>query len=234
MKRTLIMLTTTATLLGGLGTTAIAAPNAPAMTTAAASDQTDPPTLAEAKADLIEQTGTDRVAVVEGSSIFWGAVVTPHNKVVFFVHDYIEGWHRALGQNELPLPDVVGDGGARPVGSLVRGLTHPVFVVRGEFTGNGTGQALAFGHTSETGWGNLVGHGDRLVPMAEPSAAPYQDGLELDIRFQDRRLVTSSMWGPDHSASNAEQTGDPIIRTWSGENWQDHLMMRSEHGGPID
>lgn len=238
MKRKMIATGALAAMMvGGAGLAdATAAPAAPSAT------QQSPgqglPSEASATAQLKKIVKTDRVAVEldsgsqSGDLMYQAAVITGKKTVAFY--QFHDGWGKVV---ERKIPTVAAGADDRKVaGFQVTGANDPVFVVTGSFTGNSTGQALAFGrgeNNVDVNWGLLVGKGKNLVNsgkgLAELGDGP---GLELSITVRDGQLVTKSMWGPGYDNANVEQSTNPVVRTWKGTGAGDNLVQTSQHGGP--
>lgn len=98
---------------------------------------------------------------------------------------------------------------------LLTGMPNAVFIATGEFTGNGTGNAVAFARNGS--WSVLQEKSDDLAPFG--NGGSRSTGLFLAIDFTTSGLRTSSMWGPEATASFAAQKDRPIIRTYQGNDW---------------
>lgn len=234
MNRKLTAIALSAAIAGGIGAAAVPATGAFADGHPSTASQSSRPTPEQAKQQLIDQAGTSRVSVVDGvgysgDQIYFGAVVTGHDTVAFYANPG-DGWTKTSEKSILDTP--FGDD-VQVRGSNVTGVQYPVFVLEGTFTGNRTGQAVAFGHDAARGWGVFVGKGDQLLPSGHGISELGEPGLELNVSISDGMVVSHSLWGPDHDESNGEQIADPIIRVWKGAG-RDALTMQSERGGPFD
>lgn len=234
MKRKIAAIALTATITGGVGAVAVPATGAFADGLPEMISQTsESPSKEQAEKQLKAKTNTARVSVVDGGDAYedptyYGAVITGNDTIEFYAYTG-DHWTKMSERSILDAPfedDVDVNGYA------VEGLDSPVFLVDGTFTGDGTGSSLAFTQDSENNWGVLEGKGDQLVPSGHGISELGDPGLELSIDVKDGgELVTQSLWGPGYDESFAEQTSDPIIRTWKGSG--DSLTMTSESGGPI-
>ncbi|WP_265448090.1 hypothetical protein [Flexivirga meconopsidis] len=168
------------------------------------------PTLSQARADLAADTGYRTPAVVPVDGGYQGATIEKQHTLVIWAGDG-ETWEPVFtGKLLAPVSD---DEPITVEGRKLAGDLDGTFIVRGPFTGDGTGQALAYGR-GDTGWGLYVAQADGSLKTTSKAPALGQNGLELHIEFNAGGLRTLSMWGPGAQAAFAMQTRNPIERTW--------------------
>ena len=79
------------------------------------------------------------------------------------------------------------------VGRQLKGMADATFIARGIFTGDSTGQAIAFGK-GPRGWGTIAWEpGNVLVPTGEGSTDNNTPGIYFDERFSGGDLETTSL-----------------------------------------
>lgn len=224
-----------------------AATEASSTTTSAASASTaadgDKPLPDSSKAtqQLRTKSGAKQVSVVPvrktaGSATtaagYDGATLESGDKIAFW--EYVNTGGIWTWTKDTSLPHLPVFGGSTPVtltGGTVKDSPNPVFIVKGAFTGNGTGQAIAYHHHARDGWGVLTAQPDKSLRSSGKGLTELgQNGLELNITVQDGLLSTSSLWGKNADNALAEQTSDPVIRTWYGDG-KGGFKMQGETGG---
>lgn len=161
-----------------------------------------------------------------------GATLESGDKIAFW--EYINTGGTWTWTKDTSLPHLPVFGGSTPVtltGGSVKDSPNPVFIVKGAFTGNGTGQAIAYHHHARAGWGVLTAQPDKSLRSSGKGLTELgQNGLELNITVQDGLLSTSSLWGKKADNALAEQTSDPVIRTWYGDG-KGGFKIQGETGG---
>lgn len=239
--RALAATAASALIVGGSTAAADASSASPAAGVATA-DASAQPDAATAKQTLQRAAGTSSISLfpVERSAggaqlekTYVGASLGPNNTIVFWQQVQSGGawtWQKQATRQHLPQYSGA-TGSVKLTGGLVKGAPDPVFIVKGAFTGNGTGQAIAYHYNGPDGWGVLTGQPDKSLRSSGAGLTELgQNGLELDISISRGYLMTSSMWGSGSNASNAEQKSNPILRSWAGS--QGGFVMKGQTGGP--
>ncbi len=168
---------------------------------------------ADATTSLAARSGFARPSVVRAGSGYEAATVSGSTGVTFWTGDG-RTW-RPAGSSTHP---AIQDGATEPIkiaGARLAGADHAMFVLEGSFTGDGTGQALAYGRTGSA-WSTYAAAPDSsLAPSGHGMPLlSGGNGLELSMSFNGGRFRTSSLWARSSTASYAEQTSHPIVRTW--------------------
>lgn len=187
----------------------------PTATSAASTSEasTSAASTSEATAALVRTSGTSTPAVVQVGTTFEAATLGNGNRVLFWTGNG-KNWKAAGSSPHLPVfAPVAGPPTIR--GALLPGASHAMFIVDGAFTGDGTGQALAYGRGTSS-WSMYAAQPDgSLAPsghgMTALTGAP---GLELHMKFTANRFQTVSLWGPDINASFVDQKSNPTLRYW--------------------
>ncbi len=88
-------------------------------------------------------------------------------------------------------PVLPGEGVSTTVtGALLTGMDDATFIATGYFTGDGSGNTIAFTNGAH-GWGTVApGPGNTLVPTGAASTDNTTPGIELAMRFSGGDLVT--------------------------------------------
>ncbi|MDQ2849616.1 MAG: hypothetical protein M3Y49_02565 [Actinomycetota bacterium] len=207
------------------GTTTSASSSSSPTTTASATAR-GPVSSSAAATSLRARSGYATPAVVRVGSAYEAATLAAGNKVAFWTGDGTT-WKPAGSSPHLP---VFSSAAAAPTvtGALLSGAPHAMFIVDGAFTGDGTGQAIAYGR-GRSGWSAYTAQRDgSLAPSGHGvSTLNGAPGLELKMKFTRSGFQTSSLWGPDSAASNAVQTHNPTIRNWHAQ--RSSLMLASSN-----
>jgi hypothetical protein len=98
-------------------------------------------------------------------------------------------WRR-IGASSYPYSPQVGAPEARANGALLRNMQHATFIVTGNFTGDASGNAVAF-TTGPRGWGTIKAEPNGNIG---PSGAPVGSnriGLSYGFAFADGYLITA-------------------------------------------
>jgi hypothetical protein len=203
----------------GTGTGTAPSGTAPSGSTPSGSTPSDPggPTLQQRDGRLTAQTnGQPHVAVgVPGGleAAVWGS------------GDAIGFWRSAgaspdwtqVGSSSYPQL-VAGAPGVAVNGTLLTGMTHATFIVTGQFTTDGSGQAVAF-TTGPKGWGAIKAEPDGNIG---PSGAPVgadRIGLARGFAFADGELVTADC---PQNRPIAGCGGHEVLKrwTWTGTDFR--------------
>ncbi|AKU15711.1 hypothetical protein VV02_07355 [Luteipulveratus mongoliensis] len=167
-----------------------------------------------ATAQLRAIAGHGTIAVVRIGNSFEGAIAQGDGRIAFYAHGPGTGDRWTL-VNRSTAPDTV-DTTAAPAlsGNRPPGLRHAVFIATGEFTGDGTGQAIAYG-SDGVRWSVLTheANSGQLAPSGH--GGQDQPGLSLMIAFTAHGLRTTDMWGPEADASFYLQKQMPVIADWA-------------------
>lgn len=97
-------------------------------------------------------------------------------------------WGR-IGQSSYPVSAALGAPHATVVGALLRGMQHATFIVHGIFTGDGSGNAVAF-TTGPHGWGAVKAEPNGNIGPSGHPVGSNKIGLSYDFAFAAGELVT--------------------------------------------
>ncbi|YAL82910.1 hypothetical protein ACMYYO_13455 [Dermacoccaceae bacterium W4C1] len=202
----------------------------------------DLPSASVARSALYKTAGTTDVSVVKvqrtaGSATladtYAGAALVNGDRVTFYDYVKVNGswtWREDQVLEHLPTVYDEDNSTLSITGGMVKGSADPVFIVKGAFTGDGTGQALAYHRNATSGWGVLTAQADRTIASSGTGISELGGyGLELNIFIQDGYLYTSSLWSRTSDAPLAEQTSNPVLRSWMGDSGA--FRMLGETGG---
>ena len=182
--------------------------------------------LAVARRQLESREPSMTSVVVRSAGGFQAICYDQHGHLVF-LRPTAGGWHEAA-QSTYP-PDS-GDGppsydehGVHVRGALRPGMSDAVFIVTGPFSGDGTGNAVAYGNGPD-GWGLLTQDGARRLRSSGTGAGSGTDtGLYFAARFTGGFLETAVDSGVFSSAFGS---GFPIRRRWSWS--EDHFALAGD------
>lgn len=98
--------------------------------------------------------------------------------------------------------------------TILPGMQHAMYLADGAFTGDSSGNDIAFAATPAGKWGTVAPHGDSLVPTGKPATDNTTPGIWRAARFTGGKLRTTV--GNPFTANAAASTY-PLITDWS---WQ--------------
>ena len=109
----------------------------------------------------------------------------------------------------------------RVVGRQLKGMPDATFIATGLFTGDSTGQALAFGN-GPRGWGTIAWQpGNVLVPTGGRSTDNTTPGICSERQFSSGQLETTSL-NPYFSTARGAQF--PLDMYWSWDASASHFV----------
>jgi hypothetical protein len=107
-------------------------------------------------------------------------------------------------------PAIGGPAHARVTGALLARMQHATFIVTGAFTGDSSGDAVAF-TTGPNGWGVIKAEPNgNIGPSGQPVGAD-RIGLSFDLKFAGGRLVTEDCRTDQAIALCGS---NPVIKYW--------------------
>jgi pimeloyl-ACP methyl ester carboxylesterase len=140
-----------------------------------------------------------------GNIDFWKLSTGPWRKVG--VSRYPD-----LGPTEPPEPSVSG--------ALLTGMSDATFIAKGYFTGDGTGNEIAFTNGPH-GWGTIVpGPNNTLVPTGGTSTDNTTPGIKFDELFANNQLETIDQ-NPDAYTAMGPEYGLVTNWKWTGSSFSD-------------
>ena len=107
-------------------------------------------------------------------------------------------------------PAVGGPANAKVTGTLLARMQHATFIVTGAFTGDSSGDAVAF-TTGPNGWGVIKAEPNgNIGPSGQPVGAD-RIGLSFDLKFAGGKLVTEDC---RTDQAIAQCGSNPVIKYW--------------------
>lgn len=170
-----------------------------------------PPTRRQRIAALQAQARGERVVVVRVPGGYEAATYDQLGHLQFWQQaDDSTGWAQ-VGESSYPYVPALGRPHAQVRGALLAGMQHATFIVYGVFTGDGSGNAVAF-TTGSNGWGAIKAEPNgNIGPSGEP-VGPDLIGLSYDFGFAAGHLITEDC----PSNRPISQCGaHPIVKRWS-------------------
>jgi len=152
-------------------------------------------------------------AVVRTAGGYEAATYDQHYHIAFWRFD--NSWHQ-MGASTYPmLPTQFGPPDATVTGALLTGMNDATFIATGYFTGDGSGNAIAFTNGPH-GWGTIApGPDNTLVPTGAQSTDNSTPGIHYRVRFDAGNLVTVD---ENPFFSTAEGGEYPLTTHWE---WTD-------------
>jgi hypothetical protein len=133
----------------------------------------------------------------------------------------------------LPAPDNDYNG-ATVTGALLTGMSDATFIATGVFTGDGTGNAVAFTNGSH-GWGTIApGSGVTLVPTGNSSTDNSTPGLRWGITFGGGELRTQDQ-NPFFAVAEGNEYPLVTYWKWTGAGFaddRDNAFSAAASSGP--
>lgn len=182
--------TSVATVTTTAPTTSTPAPGSSTSTGPAPSKGVAVPTLAERTRALAVLAAGDRSSVVRVPGGYEAATVDQRGGIRFWRDPTRSTTWTQIGSSRYPYVPAIGSPHATLTGALLAGMTHPTWIVRGIFTGDGSGNAVAFTDGSR-GWGVIKAETSGNIG---PSGAPVGSdriGLSYGFAFAGGELVTA-------------------------------------------
>ncbi|WP_234543989.1 hypothetical protein [Streptomyces shenzhenensis] len=190
---------------------------------AKAGNEVDP---AVAKKELKARVSPLTPVVVRTPGGYEAACYDEHGHITFWRRT-ASGW-RELAQSVYPKDVADGPGSYDEHGVSVQGATpsgsaDAVFIVNGPFTGDGSGNAVAFGNGPD-GWGLLLPRKTGQLVSSGSGSSSINPGIYLSERFTQGMLETDENTGVFSTAFGA---GFPLRRYWYGT--KDRLVEKRDN-----
>lgn len=130
----------------------------------------------------------------------------------------IDFWHNAtssatwrqVGRSRYPYAEQLGAPHATTRGALLRHMQHATFIVHGLFTGDASGNAVAFA-TGRQGWGAIKAERNGNIGPSGHAVGADQIGLSYDFSFSDGYLQTKDC---PTNRPIAECGAHPVRKRW--------------------
>jgi hypothetical protein len=138
------------------------------------------------------------VAQTNGEANDVVAVPTGYDAATWDQHGGIQFWHddpdtlqwQQVGQSRYPYAAALGPPHARVIGALLTGMQHATFIARGVFSGDGSGNAVAF-TDGPRGWGAIKAEPNGNIGPSGAPVGPNRIGLAYGFGFLHGDLVTA-------------------------------------------
>jgi hypothetical protein len=175
-----------------------------------ASSPSAPQTPAERQAKLDAQTNGAASVLVRVPGGFQAASYDQRGNIHFWAESMSDTTWREIGHSRYPNVPQLGPPHASVRGALLRNMSDATFIVHGNFTGDGSGNAVAFSN-GRRGWGAIKAQPNgNIAPSGRPVGANLI-GLGYDFAFKRGYLETKDC-SPDRPLS--ECGAHPIVKYW--------------------
>lgn len=161
-----------------------------------------------------------RSAVVQVSSAVYEAATWDAKGNVWFWRTSGQGWHK-IGSSRYPTLPGPGASRTKIASTLLPGMQHATYLADGVFTGDSSGNDIAFAATPSGQWGTVAPQGDSLVPTGKPATDNTTPGIFRDARFTGGKLQTTV--GNPFTA-NAGASAYPLITDWA---WKSGTFVKT-------
>ncbi len=189
---------------------------APTSATASPSGPATVPTLAAREAQLTAQTNGQSHVIVKIANGYQAAVYDQGGDIYFWYDATPTTSWRQIAQSRYPYDSANGAPDAKVTGRLLYGMSDATFIVHGVFTGDSSGNAVAF-TSGSNGWGTIKAERNGNIGPSGAAVNPSnQIGLAYDFSFSGGSLVTEDC--PTDRAQ-AECGSHPIRKVW---RWTGH------------
>lgn len=146
------------------------------------------------------------------------AVPGGYEAATFDQSGHIRFWHspksstawRQVGHSRYPKNPQAGGPRARVKGALLGGMQHATFIVHGLFTGDASGNAVAF-TTGPHGWGTIKAKSGGNIGSSGQTIGSNMVGLSYDFAFAHGNLQTKDC--PSNRVI-AECGSHPVVKQW--------------------
>jgi pimeloyl-ACP methyl ester carboxylesterase len=167
------------------------------------------------------QAESELRALTQGSNIVLVDVPGGYDAAAYDQSSHINFWeYRASSWKQAGVSEYPGEAGTtgylpydRPVtvsGALLTNAEHATFIVDGPFTGDGSGEAVAYANGPQ-GWGLVLARSDGTLASSGHGYENQGPGRELTMGFSDGQFVT---YTGSVLPSTAFGAGVPIVRHW--------------------
>jgi YD repeat-containing protein len=193
-----------------------AGPSTPPRSSPPVSSNAPPPSRADRELRLDAQTNGQPHVIVAVPGGFEAATYDQAGNIQFWHDPGATTTWRQVGQSSYPvLPAQFGPPDATVRGALLAGMTHATFIVHGQFTGDASGNAVAF-TTGAKGWGAIKAESDgNIGPSGHPVGSDLI-GLSFEFGFVDGHLQTEDC---PTNRPQADCGRYPIRKLWT---WTGH------------
>jgi hypothetical protein len=151
---------------------------------------------------------------------FQAASWDQHGGIGFWSEAVSDTTWRLMGDSRYPDVAALGPPEATALGALLRNMDNATFIVHGNFTGDGSGNAVAF-TTGPHGWGAIKAEtGGNIAPSGSPVGANLV-GLSYDFAFRNGYLETKDC-PTNRPISDCDE--HPVTKLWI---WAGHEFVRA-------
>jgi hypothetical protein len=196
-------------------TPAPTSPTLPATTPAPTSSRPD--TAAARAVQLQAQTNGEANVLVRVPGGYQAASWDQNGRIGFWSEAIADTTWRLIGHSGYPDVAALGPPQATARGALLRNMRNATFIVHGNFTGDGSGNAVAF-TTGPYGWGAIKAQPDgNIAPSGHPVGADLI-GLGYDFAFRDGYLETKDC-STDRPISDCDEHPVTKLWVWAGDHF---------------
>jgi hypothetical protein len=185
-----------------------AAPSTPGFAPSTTSER--PQTPDERAAQLRAQTGGESTVLVGVPGGFEATSYDQSGHIRFWFESTAATSWRLIGRSRYPNVAQLGPPHATAEGALLRNMTHATFIVRGYFSGDGSGNAVAF-TTGPGGWGAIKAEPNGNIGPSGHPVGPNLIGLSYNFEFRRGYLVTKDC-SLDRPLADCDE--HPIVKLW--------------------
>jgi hypothetical protein len=196
-------------------------PNPSILTTTPPPTSSPPLTRAARVAALVAQTNGEAHVVVAVPGGYEAATWDQFGAIQFWYDAADTLTWQQVGQSRYPYSRALGAPHAHALGALLTGMQHATFIVRGIFTGDGSGNAVAF-TDGPRGWGAIKAEPNGNIGPSGAPVGPNKIGLSYGFGFLRGDLVTADC---PLNMPISECDTHTIVKRWVW-NGQDFSVVR--------
>lgn len=176
-----------------------------------------PQTRAQRAAQLRAQTNGEDTVLVRVPSGYQAASYDQSGNISFWSEAASDTTWQLIGHSRYPTVSQLGPPQASARGTLLRNMSDATYIVRGVFTGDGSGNAVAFTN-GPRGWGAIKAEPNgNIGPSGRPVGANLI-GLSYDFGFRNGYLVTQDC-SLDRPISDCDQYPITKLWVWTGQDF---------------
>jgi hypothetical protein len=194
------------------------APPTPVSTPAAPTTPSAPPaaqTIAQRRAQLQIQNDDRAAVLVAVPGGYEAADYDQTGEMGFWREATTAAIWTLIGESSYPIVPDVGPPQATTIGRLLLGMRDATFIVHGNFTGDGSGNAVAY-TTGAKGWGTIKAERNGNIGSSGESVGADEVGLAYDFAFVRGHLVTKDC---PTNRPISDCGSHPVTKTWT---WTGH------------
>lgn len=169
------------------------------------------PSLSQRDQQLLAQTNGEPHVLARVPGGFEAATFDQSGDIQFWRNPLAATTWQQIGTSSYPYVPQLGAPHATVTGTRLRGMTHAIFIVRGTFTTDSSGNAVAFTAGGGAGWGAIKAESNgNIAPSGHP-VGNDRIGLSYDFGFTNGYLVTEDC-PSDRPISDCG--AHPVTKVW--------------------